>query len=232
MAKLVTRQEVPLPWYKQHLHYWTYVAAAGLGLFVLFGFLWSLAKSPESVAVTSNPLSTPVITSAQNSTAQAEYLAQNQAFNQLKQQYERLAAQGRDDYQLHNALDFQAQAIVTVLNKLEGLLPTLGLNATELQQNQSRQVYLKDYWQAKQHFHQLRVASLRATQQPITTIPEQVTPVLKAPMNNELPLQAQAQGTDDLQKAGNKSRFATPPAGVELPPDFCQLGAEGVCKAQ
>ncbi|WP_020395836.1 hypothetical protein [Thiolinea disciformis] len=233
MAKLVVRQAVESPWYKRYLPHWPYLTATGLGSLVLLGFLWSATEPSTRLSATTNPLTMPVVTSAQHTANQADYLAKNQAFMQLVQQYDRLAAQGRDDYELHNALDYQSQAIVQALQGLEELLPSLGLNNSEWQQNKNRQVYLKDYWQAKQHFHHLRVSSLRPEQKPSSSSPEQTTPAVLHTPKADIPLQAQAENVGpELQKTANKTHFATPPAGVDLPADFCQLGQAGTCKAE
>ncbi len=227
MPKLIVKQETENSSWSQNYLKW--LSITGFGALLLF-----VASMVVPDLVSSNASSSPSLSvdTASNAAAKSAYQLQQQQFSGLDKAYKSLAASGVDGYQQNLALHYQTGTILQHLDAMDAEIDQMGLADTELVALLERQQYLQDYWQAEQHFRQLRLVHFEQSHKVAEAEPAPVA-ISQADASTEYPTHPVAadSAVDIIEPAPTTSRFlATPPPGVELPAGFCTLEGPNACK--
>lgn len=210
MTKLVIKQETtPVSWWKQYKTLWLSSALLLALIAAVILIKWPL----QSYNVSSDVPVTMALSSASDEQAKAMFLAEQQQLVAFTREYQQLRATETDELQKNIQLLNHSELVIQHLAWMDSLIAPIGLENTELDALQRQQQYLKDDWRAKQHFHELRLASLQGE----NAVSVQVT----LDQNQVIP----------IQPIANKN-LAEPPEGMELPAGFCTLDGDGVCKPE
>ncbi|PID49505.1 MAG: hypothetical protein CR991_05590 [Proteobacteria bacterium] len=218
MAKLLIKREIEeVSWLKQFVQSWPYMGMLLLLLTAATLIVWQLQTAAPFSPITSDPDSKKTLSldSASDKAALAAFLTEQEQLRLFEREYQLLLKQNIHEWESHLVLSNHVEMVLQHLAIMDELIEPMGLSSSESKDLQAEQRYLKDEWQAKQHFHELRLSSLQPealqTEGLQTIASQQVSDVDTTP-----PVAA--------------SRFAVPPDGVELPPGFCTLGGSGACK--
>ncbi len=206
-----------------------------IGLLILLAVVTVAAFLLTRPAINSLAQEPLKLDSATSIEAKNSYISLHNIFNKLSTEYETLAAQGSDDYEKNLRLLDQSGAILRHLEKMQQIVPEIGLGDNEQKQLYNRQQFYKDYWQAKSHFRRLRVSHFEnGTNGGGTVLPEWREQAEAAIIDDRVETETMSAAADapisDTDNPPRKFKFATPPAGMELPADFCDLTNPGSCK--
>lgn len=204
MPKLIIRQNTPKTLTTLKI---TWVAVLGL-ILMIAGTLWWFQPQQENLL--------PLL-SAADKTTQTQYQATQTKLNHLIQSFNRQFGQKQGSKNYHEQAITQADAILEQLNQLDEIVEQANLPSETLKTLNTAHQYQRDYWDTQRHFQELRLSRF-----------EDEAILAGNPVNHKLPVELEA---DAVAPTAKKFQFATPPAGVELPADFCVPGAS-TCKAQ
>jgi hypothetical protein len=159
------------------------------------------------------------------SAVQTDYQTTQVKLRELIQSFETQAkiSNANSPRNYHEQAVTQIDAILEQFNQLDSLVDQAQLPSETTKTLLDNHQYQRDYWDAQRHFQELRIAHFDdeavLAGQTVNLIPEALE---ATPQTND--------AVEAIAPVAKKFQFATPPAGAELPADFCVLGS-GTCKA-
>lgn len=193
--------------------------------------IWAIVLSMSTLAAVAwlwlKPKPEPLIQllSHAPSAVQTDYQTTQVKLRGLVQSFETQAkiSNANSPRNYHEQAVTQIDAILEQFNQLDSLVDQAQLPSETAKTLLDNHQYQRDYWDAQRHFQELRIAHFDdeavLAGQTVNLIPETLE---ATPQTND--------AVEAIAPVAKKFQFATPPAGAELPADFCVLGS-GTCKA-